>query len=142
MKLIMIGKAILPTTYTAWKVSKYGVFSGPHFPAFGLNTERYEVSLRIQSECGKIRTRKYSVFGHISHSVICTLLFILRDFCCLWTFFKCYTLVGFKKSLLRTVEVYVQNMNLNFGLQISKTNKVKDNVLSTRYISAGYILAE
>ena len=27
--------------YTAWKVSKYGVFSGPYFPAFGLNTERY-----------------------------------------------------------------------------------------------------
>ena len=26
---------------TAWKVSKYGVFSGPYFPAFGLNTERY-----------------------------------------------------------------------------------------------------
>ena len=30
---------------------------GPHFPAFGLNTERYSVSLRIQSECGKMRTR-------------------------------------------------------------------------------------
>ena len=29
----------------------------PHFPAFGLNTERYSVSLRIQSECGKMRTR-------------------------------------------------------------------------------------
>ena len=26
----------------------------PHFPAFGLNTERYSVSLRIQSECGKM----------------------------------------------------------------------------------------
>ena len=33
-------------------------FSGPYFPAFGLNTERYGVSLPIQSECGKIRTRK------------------------------------------------------------------------------------
>ena len=31
--------------------------SGPHFPTFGLNTERYAISLRIQSECGKIRTR-------------------------------------------------------------------------------------
>ena len=39
-------------------MSKYGVFSGPYFPAFGLNTERYGVSLRIQSECGKIRTGK------------------------------------------------------------------------------------
>ena len=47
---------------------KYGVFSGPYFPAFGLNTERYSVSLRIQSECGKIRTRKDSVFGHFSRS--------------------------------------------------------------------------
>ena len=26
---------------TAWKVSKHGVFSGPYFTAFGLNTERY-----------------------------------------------------------------------------------------------------
>ena len=31
--------------------------------------ERYSVSLRIQSECGKMWTRKNSVFGHISHSV-------------------------------------------------------------------------
>ena len=53
---------------TAWKVSKYGVISGPYFPAFGLNTERYEVSLCIQSECGKIRTRNNSVFRHF-HAV-------------------------------------------------------------------------
>ena len=26
------------------------------FPAFGLNVERYGASLRIESECGKIRT--------------------------------------------------------------------------------------
>ena len=32
-------------------------FSSPYFPAFGLNTERYGVSLRIQSECEKIQTR-------------------------------------------------------------------------------------
>ena len=33
-------------------------FSCPYFPAFGLNTKRYFVSLCIQSECGKLRTRK------------------------------------------------------------------------------------
>ena len=55
--------------YTAWKMSKYIVFSGPYFPAFGLNTERYKVSLPIQSECGKIPTRKNFVFRHISRSV-------------------------------------------------------------------------
>ena len=32
-------------------------YSGSHFPAFGLNTERYGVSLRIQSECVKMQTR-------------------------------------------------------------------------------------
>ena len=32
-------------------------YSGPYFPAFGLNMERYEVSFRIQPECGKIKTR-------------------------------------------------------------------------------------
>ena len=33
-------------------------FSGPYFPAFGLNIERFGVSLRIQSQCGKMQTRK------------------------------------------------------------------------------------
>ena len=63
-------------------MSKYGVSSGPYFPAIGLNTEDTKylsvfVSLRIQSECGKIRTRGNSVFGHISHSVI-VMWFILE----------------------------------------------------------------
>ena len=47
-------------------------FSGPYFPAFGLNTERYSVSLCIQFKLGKIRTRKtpntdmlYAVVGPI-----------------------------------------------------------------------------
>ena len=48
-------------------MSKYGVFTGPYFPAFELNTEIYSV---IQSEYRKIRTRKNSVFGHFSHIVI------------------------------------------------------------------------
>ena len=49
-------------------MSKYGVNSGPYFHTFGLDTERYGVSLRIQSEHGKIRTRNNTVFGHFSHS--------------------------------------------------------------------------
>ena len=52
-------------------MSKYGIFSVPHFPALGPNTERYFVSLRIQSVCGKIRNRK-SVFGHFFRSSINT----------------------------------------------------------------------
>ena len=33
-------------------------FSDLYFPSFGLNTETYFVSFRIQSESGKLRTRK------------------------------------------------------------------------------------
>ena len=32
--------------------------SGPYFPAFGLNTQVYQVNIRIQSKCRKIWTRK------------------------------------------------------------------------------------
>ena len=47
-------------------------FSGPYFPAFGLNTERYSISLRIQSECGKRWTRKSpnKDILHFSRSVV------------------------------------------------------------------------
>ena len=30
----------------------------PHFPVFGLDTKIYRVNFRIQSKCGKIRTKK------------------------------------------------------------------------------------
>ena len=33
-------------------------YSGPYLPTFELNSERYRVSLCIQSECRKIRTRR------------------------------------------------------------------------------------
>ena len=40
----------------------------PHFPSFGLNTERYEVSLRIQSKCGKNVDQNNSGYGHFLRS--------------------------------------------------------------------------
>ena len=39
------------------KSARIRSYSGSHFPTFGLNTERYSVSLRIQSEWGKMWTR-------------------------------------------------------------------------------------
>ena len=49
---------------------KYGVFSGPYFPVFWLNTEI--VNLRIHSvfspNTGQLWTRKNSLFGHFSRS--------------------------------------------------------------------------
>ena len=50
-------------------------FSGPYFPTIGTNTERYGLLLRIQSECGELRTRKtpnmdtfHAVFGNKNHT--------------------------------------------------------------------------
>ena len=57
------------TCVTAWKVSVLGVFFGPYFVAFVLNTGRYSVFLRIQSECGKIRTRKTPSTDTLSRNV-------------------------------------------------------------------------
>ena len=56
------------TMITVWKVSKYGVFSSPYFPVFGMNTEIYSVNLCIHCEYSKIRTTKNSVSGHFSRS--------------------------------------------------------------------------
>ena len=42
-----------------------------YFPSSELNTERYEASLRIDSECGKIRTRK-TPNSDAFHAVIIT----------------------------------------------------------------------
>ena len=39
------------------KSARIRSYCGPHFPDNRLNTERYGVSLCIQSECGKVRTR-------------------------------------------------------------------------------------
>ena len=44
-------------SYHCVKSVRIRSYSDPCFPAFGLITERYSVSLRIQSECGKIQTR-------------------------------------------------------------------------------------
>ena len=40
------------------KIACIRIFSAPYFPAFELNTERYSVSLRIQSKWGKMRNKK------------------------------------------------------------------------------------
>ena len=35
---VSLNKFVVFVFVTAWKVSKYGVFSGPYFSVFGLNT--------------------------------------------------------------------------------------------------------
>ena len=48
---------------------RFWSFFGLYFPALGLNTEKYGVSLNIQSEYRKIRTRK-SQNTDTSHAVL------------------------------------------------------------------------
>ena len=66
---------------TQWGVSKYGFFSGLYFPVFGLDTENYRVNLSIHKEYERKRTRKNSLSGQISQSV---LLSNSRLFCNKW----------------------------------------------------------
>ena len=61
-------------------------YSGPHFSAFGLNAERYSVSLRIQSKCGNMRTRitpnkdTFWAVKYKNHSFITVHSFIVSHF--------------------------------------------------------------
>ena len=58
-QLIMRNRGNKSLKSTLCKKCPYSVgYSVPYFAALGLNTERYGVSLRIQSECEKIGTRK------------------------------------------------------------------------------------
>ena len=51
-------------TPTAWKVSKYRIFPGPYFHAFGLNTERY--SVRVRENTDQERLRIWTLFTQYS----------------------------------------------------------------------------
>ena len=74
MKIANINSKDLHIFWMTWKILHYvksvqkRSFVWSVLPAFGQNTDRYSVSLRIQSKCGKIRTRKNSVFGHFSRN--------------------------------------------------------------------------
>ena len=71
-------------------MSKYGVFSGPYFPVFGLNLKIYEMP-----------TRKNSVFGYFSRSelTLCVSKFYLI----------------FAKQFLFLFLLFISNLTLKFG---------------------------
>ena len=68
-----LKKIVLIRAAHCVKIVRIRNFSGPFFPALKLNMERYGVSLRIQSECGKTRTRKTPNTGTF-HAVVSTAL--------------------------------------------------------------------
>ena len=61
-----IIKSILSSSFV--KSVRIPSFSGPYFPAFGLNMEPYGVSLRIQFECRKNVDQKNFKYGHFSRN--------------------------------------------------------------------------
>ena len=48
--------------YIAWKVSKYGVFSDPYFPVFGLNTKYLSVFSPNTGKYGPEKIRIWTLF--------------------------------------------------------------------------------
>ena len=68
--LIFFSELVTPGQALHENSPNMELLSGPYFPVFGLNTERYEVSFRIHSKYGKIRTRKSSVFGQFLRSEV------------------------------------------------------------------------
>ena len=58
------------------KSVRFCCFSGPYFPEIGLNTERYSVSLGIQSEFERIWTRKTLNTGTF-HAFLVSMLYSL-----------------------------------------------------------------
>ena len=65
-------------------------FPGPYFPTFGLNTESYGVSLRIQSECGKMWTRKTPNTDTFHMVIICSILDLWKDCEYAYDLFPCW----------------------------------------------------
>ena len=57
-KLLDIWEGSKTSKWHCVKISCIRSLPGPYFSDFGLNTGIYSVSLHIQSECGKIRTRQ------------------------------------------------------------------------------------
>ena len=79
-------------------------YSGPHFSVFGLHMERYAVSVRIQSLCGKKRTRITPNTGTFYAVTICNISAkFIHDF----FFFKLSTKDKAQKTL-NTSESYLQ----------------------------------
>ena len=86
------------------KIVRVWSFSGPYFSEFGLNTERYQVSLRIQSKCRKIRNwespnidtfhlvkdneRNNEFWNYLKHLVIRENISEKLDFSCYYLFAK------------------------------------------------------
>ena len=101
-------------------------YSGPHIPAFGLNTKRYSVSLRILSESEKMRTRIttntdtfYAVLigweeFSINHLAFYILIIVLQ----VGKHFSIYIYIYFfQKSIIEKLSIHYTNPTLHLFVQ-------------------------
>ena len=103
-------------------------FSGPYFPGFGQNTERYSVSLRFQFECGKILTRKNSIFGHFSRNVSTKIFKSQALITIYWSWLTCYQLVSRIKEHSHCVESWMFiSLNFNMISCVTVTSKLESS---------------
>ena len=94
-------------------------YFGPHFPIFELNTERYGVSLRIQSDCGKMRTR-ITPNTNTFHSVLIMKVFLSAKVISelyIRTFVAILIVIKFlKKRILKAIEMVTKmQIRANFS---------------------------
>ena len=110
-----MAESILGHNWHCVKSVRIRSYFGLHFLAFGMNTERYGVSLHIQSECGKMRTR-ITLNTDTFHAVWRTKFFLDMWFLqwyrtLLWTIFWSNKTQQWIKLLQKAKKTYL----LNFG---------------------------
>ena len=118
----------------------------PHFPAFGLNTKRYSVSLRIQSECGKMRTRitpntdTFYFFFYVSKNTLSKIVALM-----IIKYVRINFKIGSLKNWKASVDVSSKKVSLNlspleytanfqFYLKVTGEDHLKLNKISQRSI--------
>ena len=95
-------------------------FTGQYFPKFRLNMETYSVSLRIQSEIGKIRTKKTpntNTFHAVLVSELTITTFkITANFCFFFTYVADW--INRKNSKIYVVHLYILHLCITSLLQL------------------------
>ena len=93
-------------------------YSGPHFPARGLNTEKYSVPLHIQSECKKMQTRITANTETFYEVCICNVVTICGSTeCCKINlmYFRKYLKQHIFNIITIRVRVCLESSNSNFN---------------------------
>ena len=100
--LISFNKTIANAS-TAWKMSKYGVISGPYFPAVGVNTDQKQLciwTLSTQWRYGssKTDTLTWSMSGHATAEgfCVCTCVIVLKSKSLKYSFLLLFKVLKFQ----------------------------------------------